>query len=99
MGVSSKALIYAHIVLWDLGMYTENRFLGRVEKVAGNVESLLVELEVLRDELKQVLAEARSSRDKEKARTLENLLAELERAYEVLKSLYRRLSLLQLERS
>lgn len=80
-------------------MYTEEALLYRVKKVVGSVESLLIELEVLRDELRQALAEARSSRDREKTRALENLLAELEKAYGVLKSLYRQLSLLRLEHS
>ncbi|MCX8184233.1 MAG: hypothetical protein RMI56_05065 [Sulfolobales archaeon] len=80
-------------------MSSESRFLNRVEKVVRDVESLLMELEALRDDLKHVVAEVRVSRDRERMKTLESLSADLEKAYETLKSLYRQLTLVRLKYS
>ncbi len=69
----------------------------RVDKVIREVESLLSDLEALRDDLRLAIAEGRASRDEERVRTLENLSVSLGRAYDALRAFYTQLHLVRMK--
>lgn len=80
-------------------MSTERHLVSRMDKVAREVESLLLDMEMLRDDLRQAIADSRVSKNEEKVRDLEALSASLGRAYEALKAFYKQLGLTRLKYS
>jgi regulator of replication initiation timing len=63
------------------------------DKVIKEVETLLTDLEMLRDELGMAIAESKVSKNEDKARALEALIAEIKRSHETLRRVYTQLSL------
>jgi len=63
------------------------------DKVIKEVETLLTDLEMLRDELGMAIAESKVSKNEDKVRALEALIAEIKRSHETLRRVYTQLSL------
>lgn len=80
-------------------MSGEKQLTARIDKVIRGIETLLIDLEMLRDDLRIAVAESRVSKNEEKARNLESISASLGKTYEVLKAFYTQLSLLRLKYS
>ena len=68
-----------------------------VARVLNRVESLLQDLDELRDKLTTEIAECRVSKNEVRLRALQNLSNTVTRAQEALRSLYIQLGLLSLE--
>ncbi len=68
-----------------------------VDKVIREVETLLTDLEILRDELSMAIAESRVSKNEDKVRALEALVGEIRRSHEALRRVYTQLNLVRMK--